>query len=256
MECMSNNYYLTRPELLDLLCEQLRFLSNSSDSFDRGEEEEAKRLATTVRVLLHDTRANHSLLHQLKLKHLLQMLDTADEDDPQNPMPFNGLVGFMTQSVEGKSAAVEFNLLGPPQEYTASDEGEAERVTMRYIPRVNLPLDSAMANLSHVSFQRWWNAPVIRDASRTVFTRQDVVLGLSNKDGGAHVDPKMDLAYARISRFNSMGFRVVTGDSEAVRPPNNSVIAASVRQVAYEVIESVHRALPDLCPESRLRTPS
>jgi len=45
----------TKAELLDYLREQITFLRNSIDSYDKGFEGEAKRLATTIRVLVHDT---------------------------------------------------------------------------------------------------------------------------------------------------------------------------------------------------------
>ena len=69
-------YTQTYQELRDHLCEQLHFLRASAASYDNGAEGEAKRLATTIRVLVHDTKKSKSLLLQLSMKHLLQMHDT------------------------------------------------------------------------------------------------------------------------------------------------------------------------------------
>ncbi len=60
----------TRAELEAHLKEQIAFLKASAQSYDKGFLGEAKRLAVTVRVLIHDTVASPSLLRQLDLKHI------------------------------------------------------------------------------------------------------------------------------------------------------------------------------------------
>ena len=44
----------TDPELMEHLHEQMGFLRRSAEHYDAGDFSEAKRLATTLRVLLHD----------------------------------------------------------------------------------------------------------------------------------------------------------------------------------------------------------
>ena len=64
----------TQNELLGHLAEQIIFLINSSNSFDDGFQCEAKRVATTIRVLLHDNPPHSvSLLTQLNKKILDSM---------------------------------------------------------------------------------------------------------------------------------------------------------------------------------------
>ena len=53
--------------LQDHLTEQIGFLLRSAESYDNGFTDEAKRLAVTIRVLVHDTGKSTSLLKQLKL---------------------------------------------------------------------------------------------------------------------------------------------------------------------------------------------
>ena len=48
-------------ELINHLKEQILFLKASASAFDEGFDGEAKRLAVTVRVLLHDTNNSISL---------------------------------------------------------------------------------------------------------------------------------------------------------------------------------------------------
>ena len=84
----------TKPveELWIHLREGVHFLRVSAAAFDQGFEAEAKRLATTIRVLVHDTKNQKSLLHQLNLKHKLRMHNTARPFDPTNPLMHQGLV--------------------------------------------------------------------------------------------------------------------------------------------------------------------
>ncbi|SHJ92052.1 hypothetical protein SAMN04487911_1589 [Arenibacter nanhaiticus] len=55
-------------DLEDHLKEQIEFLNTSCDLFDDGKFAEAKRIATIIRVLFHDTRHSKSLLGQLGRK--------------------------------------------------------------------------------------------------------------------------------------------------------------------------------------------
>jgi hypothetical protein len=153
-------------ELEELLHEQLAFLESSAAAFDAGKHEEAKRLAVSLRVLLHDTKNSHSLLGQLGKKNVT-FLDTALEFDPKNIVPHSGLVSVAT----GRHAA---RLDDVPQ-------------------------------MKKVEFDAWWNAPVFSDSYGQTLSRKDLVLTAANQDGGAHVDPELDEVYAKLARDNAMG---------------------------------------------------
>src|SRR5262245_62470836 len=89
-------------ELISLLAEQVRFLQSSAASFDSGFEGEAKRLATTLRVLLHDTERSNSVLGQLGIKTRLRYVDTAVPIRPGNLLDTPGLVmGEVTSGIGG-----------------------------------------------------------------------------------------------------------------------------------------------------------
>ncbi|MFP3702034.1 hypothetical protein SB758_41815, partial [Burkholderia sp. SIMBA_013] len=62
-----------------LLSEQLGFLKRSALAFDEGEASEAKRVAVSLRVLLHDTPASESLLKQMQLKDSIRFRDSAGQ---------------------------------------------------------------------------------------------------------------------------------------------------------------------------------
>jgi hypothetical protein len=145
---------ITRSELRAHLEQQLGFLELSAASFDEGYESEAKRLAVTLRVLLHDTPKSHSLLGQLG-KADQAFADTALDFDPTNPVPYSGLV---------------FEALGPPK--------------TRHVAL----LDDAPV-CGSTPFHAWWTAPLFVDNERKILTRKDLILFAVNQDGGAHVDP-------------------------------------------------------------------
>jgi len=60
---------ISKDRLRYKLREQIRFIERSCKTFDQGEEDEAIRLATTLRILFHDTSKSTSLLKLLSLKN-------------------------------------------------------------------------------------------------------------------------------------------------------------------------------------------
>jgi hypothetical protein len=60
--------------------------------------------------------------------------------------------------------------------------GKAEDRCAEYAPRLdNLPYQSKL-----VVFDNWWEKIVFVDKNQNQMTRKDVVLYVSNQDGGAH----------------------------------------------------------------------
>ena len=239
-------YKQTDQDLRNHLCEQLRFLRASAASFDEGFEGEAKRLATTVRLLVHDTKKSKSLLHQLKLKHAIQMHNTAHPFNPRNLLPHQGLVVMRVKSPEGAGASITFTLFGREEPNTDAPP-DKPRAEMTYVPRVNAPGGGPWTP-TDVSFTSWWEEIVIKDGEGQVFSRKDLILAMANKEGGAHVAPELDEAYAKLTRFHSQGWQVRT--EEVRQPADNSLAEASVRQIAHEFLVSVERAFPDLWADS------
>ncbi len=202
---MNNKIPQSSPELYTHLAEHLHFLEVSSLAFDTGYEGEAKRLATSLRVLLHDTQKSKSLLGQLNKKDLL-FLDTSIEFNPNNLLTHNGLTYAQVSANEAK-----------------------------FIPFLD---DKPGGNIKRTEFEKWWNKIIIVDNQRNKIRRKDLVLHLANQDGGSHVDPNLDEVYARLSRQNSLGWFVETQNSNGLQPLGGSHLA-SVRQIAHEVISTI-----------------
>lgn len=194
----------TRESLQKHLAEQLGFLLRSARSYDKGYVDEAKRLATTIRILVHDTSKSMSLLGQLGLKSLL-FYDTAVDEEPKNILPHGGLI----QMVFGEFGATYFPYL----------DGELSSGVPRSVP-----------------FDEWWNRVIFRNKEGHQLSRRDLVLAVANQDGGAHVDPTLNEAYSKLSREGGMGWVYVTpGKTYTIRPPE----LASVRQIAHEVLKTL-----------------
>jgi len=189
-------------DLENHLSEQIYFLESSAKSFDAGYEGEAKRLATSLRVLLHDTNSSKSLLGQLNLKSL-QFLDTAFEYDPRNLLTFSGLTIQQISLSEAK-----------------------------YVPLLE---ETFGKKIKKIDFEKWWNAIIFKDNKNNKMSRKDIILAIANQDGGAHVDPNLNEIYANLSRQNSLNWFFISENNNTFQPFGGPHLA-SIRQIAYEVL--------------------
>lgn len=192
---------INRADLELHLDEQLGFLERSATAYDQGYEDEAKRLAVTLRVLLHETLQSHSLLGQLGLRKGT-FIDTALPIDTENLMPHGGLVSIA---------------IGTPR--------------ARYVAM----LDDA-PQLGAAEFEHWWNATVFVDSSGNRLTRKQLILVAANQDGGAHVGPSLDSVYASLSKENSLNWMALeNGTARAISSPER----AAIRQITHEVLKTL-----------------
>ncbi len=207
-------YVQTRDELLGHLKDQIAFMIQSANSYDNGLEDEAKRLAVVIRVLVHDTNKSRSLLTLLNKKHI-SFYDLASDYDPSK------VIGSHSGLVRKK-----FTFPNGGGEYEA-------------------PLDDLPpGRVKKTSFVEWWyRKVVIRDNLNNIFTRKNLVLDIANKEGGAHVDPTLDQAYANLSRFHSLGWKFFRGD--VAEDFKNNPVLPSVRQITHEVLKTLKDEFPD-----------
>jgi len=194
--------------------EQLDFLIRSALAYDDGYESEAKRMAIVLRLLLHDTNSSTSLLTHLGKKDI-QFYDTANDIIQDNPMPQAALV--MTK--------IQFGIEGDRKYDAPLDEGPPSRYTKGKIP-----------------FNEWWNKKVIKDMKQRTLTRQKLVTDVCNKDGGAHIDEKLNQVYFDLTRNNSLGVKYTEGDYEE---DIEGAELASIRQITHEVLNSLRDEFPE-----------
>lgn len=198
----------TADELDKHLAEQLGFLRASAVAYDGGQVTEAKRIAGTLRLLLHDTPRSESLFQHLGLKQLA-FVDLGEVPNPKNLLPTAGLVILRAA--------------GP---------------ATQYLPRFAM-LDATFA--TRRAFTDWWTRPVIVDDQRAAISREDLVLAMANTDGGVHVDRSIDRTYASLTRQNSAGWTMIGPDGDV---PILGIEFASVRHIAWEVEETLRVRTP------------
>lgn len=199
-----------KDELKRELAEQLQLLRHACKTFDNGLEAVGKHIALSLRVLIHQHGQSRALLEQLNLRPNF-FLDSAGSVDPRNLSSTLGLV-----LIHGKGSMGYYRPLISASELS---------IPMRQIRFVN-----------------WWNGPVMKDQKEHTFSRRQLVLHVADTDGGAHVDPELDEAYMALSRENSLGWQIMIGDitkSFEGRPE-----LASMRQIAHEVLSTIHRFVP------------
>jgi hypothetical protein len=208
-------YTQTREELLGHLKEQIAFMQQSAISYDKGFEDEAKRLAVVIRVLVHDTSQSTSLLNLLDKKDI-KFYNSSLPFHPSSIISYNGLTMMRLSSAEG--ASYEAPLDGGPPTRSRTDK---------------------------IPFNVWWKDMfVIKDKDKNTFTRKDLVLNAANKDGGAHIDSSLDESYASLSRFNALGWKFFRKNVED--DFRNNPASASIRQIAHEVIKTLRDEATEL----------
>jgi hypothetical protein len=211
----------SKSELQSHLREQLGFIIKSCREYDGGDFTEAKRIATSIRVLLHDTKHSKSLFSQLGLK----------------------AIGFLNTAVpiaDGEKHAI----LGLLQ--TRITVNDNLTLSGRHHPLLSFRPEGWPPAKKRL-FPDWWNQIVLTDTESRGFSRRSLVMAVANTDGGAHVDPELDAGYAALSRSNSIGYAI--GVNDVIDPIDKSELA-SIRQIAHEIIVSVSDRHPELFPSS------
>jgi hypothetical protein len=187
--------------LTEHLSRQRGYLQNSCDNFDKGHADEAIRIATSVRVLLHSSGSgSSSLIDQLNLIGI-QLLST------------------YAAMVEGSFTLVPWN------RFSIGEDG---------VPSVSAHLGSGNIN-EYINLNNWWNDTIFR-ASASSSSRRTIVLGAVNKDGGAHVDiAKVPAHYRDISMTGITSSYSKDGEIVEDFYHHHYII---LRQIGYELLNS------------------
>ncbi|MCQ2011182.1 hypothetical protein NOM01_14430 [Sporolactobacillus sp. STSJ-5] len=194
-----SGYRQTLHELMSQWSDQLQFVLSSAKLFDMGNESEAKRLATSLRILFHHTRNSNSLLNQLNRERNLYLYSSGSLYTPSNLVS-----SWVLLQLESSKSGLYYRPL--------NDKISQRTFFLRY--------------------EDWWNE-IIFDDKESVFTRKDIVCFVSNQDGGAHVDPILNEKYAKLTKYNSIGWSDSFG-----RPVNNNPAYNAIRQIANEILIS------------------
>lgn len=185
-------------ELQTALKTQIGYLIRSCRDFDNGETSEYARIATTIRVLCHNTPSSNALLHQIGLDQRY-FCAGSHSVEPSNMLSHSTLTTFLVKN-SGRTYW-QANLDSFPH---------------RFVP-----------------FDAWWDAQVVLDQTRSIgLTRKTFVQHAANKEGGAHVDPKVDLAMEQLIE-ETIRYRSDSGETPT------DVNRHIVRQIAHELLKSL-----------------
>lgn len=188
------------------LSRQLGFIHRSCEAYDTGHRDEAIRIATSIRVLVHDTRSSTSLITHLGAADL-QLLSTVPPDEPDES-------GLQRVTLNGL-ASMKFDATG-----------------VHLVPPLGRRGDPFL-----MSVDEWWNQRVWLLGARWI-TRRDIVLAAANKDGGAHVDAELTVEYEELARPGAAGTFSVGGPDADMQPFVQAHLVA-LRQLGYEILNSV-----------------
>lgn len=222
------------------LIQQMTYLERSCRDFDAGHHDEAPRIATTIRVLVHDTPQSTSLLTHLGIKAQLRYVDTGVYRDA------------FDAAMDAEIAATE-----PGLKRVAKSEREVGLVeTGRigngpvgwYAPlvlnrwRPGTPPYLATKGMS--TFDEWWNTPLIETTNQKSFSRAHLVKIMANQAGGAHVDGGLDVDYAELC-VDPQGAMMISDKPMNLEDPipniEHNIAFASVRQIAFELTLTLQR---------------
>lgn len=183
------------------LVRQLGFLWRSCAAYDQGCTEEAIRIATVIRVLLHDTRNSTSLL-----KHL------------------NALQIGLSSTVSSMDRSRTVFWFGMGQGTFTANGGTWRANTDATAIDRQLPVSD------------WLNQVVFISGSVQA-TRKNLILTAADKDGGAHVDAKLTTEYETLMTTGERGWFHFPGEDGAFRPIMDSHLMY-IRQMGFELLNS------------------
>jgi hypothetical protein len=203
-------------ELLKQLVEQLQFLRDDCEAFDRGALTYGKRMAVALRILLHTHRRQHALLSQLKYLETLEFVDSgAMQSDRAADVPQRMLL------------------------IKAGDPPTYEPMMM---------LDPFPPWIRMLPFEEWWNTPAVKDGLNHQFSRKDLVVNIAETDGGVHIDAGLTQKYHAVTYEQSMLMR--NGSDWLKENIAGQAGLALMRQISHEVLHTLHQQVPGLMDQS------
>lgn len=204
----------TKQELEIELHEQLLAFRSSIESYDKGVEWEAKRIASSIYILCFDgSGRTRSLLGLLGIKNKIKYLST-----------------YNLPKVEGIDIYVHLTVPNTP---LLKLYGDDKGVSFPAAFDVNKPAEG----WDYLSFGKWWDQCLFYPNTGISLSRKNLVFIVRSQDGGSHVDGHLsNLDYRTIRTVGQPNVWVGIGDQEG-SPPGNTVWAI-MRQIAWELDES------------------
>ncbi|HEY9002390.1 MAG TPA: hypothetical protein VIM89_13615 [Mucilaginibacter sp.] len=194
--------------------DQVALLQLACENFDEGKEIAALNIATSIRVLVHDTPSSTSALTHKKSKHI----DFLDSSLPKtNPnITFTGLTYYYMSNVHDGIGGIAI-----------------------YRPEFT----SSRPNIERwINFDQWWSQIVFQNKDGSSLSRSTLVLKAANQEGGAHIDNSIDSQYDQFRHHYSGGVIIKGTKSGVTRTFDNIPVLPALRQIGFEILESLKKA--------------
>jgi hypothetical protein len=186
--------------------EQRHLLQKSIKDVAAGDLIETIRVASIIRVLVHETGSSKPLLKQLTQDYLqLEVLDYPLRESSPPP-------GMVALAVMRLPISISFKAQGVFLNPNLADG---------HVPTI---------------LGRWWARPALVLPGLGGFSRKEVVLGLVNKEGGAHVDTTIDRKYQQLLSYKSVQ---IENSEQSLTPLNLSRFMAA--QAGVELLDCLQR---------------
>ena len=203
----------------------LAYLQHLCEDYDKGNTFAVVLIAVVLRTLLKTRGSTISVLEQLGL-HTIPFVDSSL---PKGSFSFWRLGEhvcnhtFLAQNVYG-------GLLS--KHVTNGEKG----LNFDFCP-----LLGANRNASEKPFGEWYKTDVFENKKLTL-SREDCINIVADKDGGAHLDKNVPETYAYFREPTAL--KIIVDGQVAVF--NKNPVYVSIRQIAWEVLESVKRICNDV----------
>ncbi len=220
-------YVKSRTEIEQELTDQVQALRSSAAGYDNGNIWEAKRLASSLYILLHDgTGRTKSLLGMLGLKNLPFLSSVPDD-----------ILGTSIGAFGGK---ILFRDATPLLMIRLSSEDACYAPVLGEGPRGRL--------LKSFSFSKWYEEGLFYPDSRIKLSRKNVIFTARSQDGGAHVDQSIsDPSYRDFSVNGDPNIKAFRDTGAQMSPASSGVAIkggtwAIIRQLTWEIDETLKSA--------------
>ena len=195
------------PRFTDKLKEQLQFIKRSCDAYDQGAENEALRIATSLRVIFHNTTQSVSLMAHL---------------------------GFENKKMLSSSRGH-----GDWKDYLSHQINLSSSQPIKLLPILD-------QQFQELSIGDWWKNETVFVHNGNNHSRRKIILSAANKDGGAHVDDELE-EYYKFLCAGEYAFGITGNLSYDGNPPFPQGITiypsnahlALIRQFGHETLASV-----------------
>lgn len=235
------NYTKTKTDYLDELHEQLDLLIDYCNQFDQGKLHYAKPMASALRVLVHDGKNDKSLFLLLESKKTMKFCSTS-----KLYRNYEDIIYLATLITPARKPIIK--------------NGNINDYELKFVPNLSRNINPK----NWINFDDWYNLPVFihnkdkedglimleqKPGSKLIVNRSKIINYFRNKDGGGHVDPKVNSDMYNLSKsLSSIAYQDIKplhtyklGEKYVPAIPFQNSLHAALRQIAHEIILTIRK---------------